>query len=73
MEDTSGAFCSISGKQRFDVQLLADRIEAQQRGSSKRTSYALHDVVGATVLDAQEHGTSAAVLKLHAYPAASFK
>jgi hypothetical protein len=71
LKDTSGDFASFDGKQGFDLELSANFIEAQHRGSRKRTSYSLHDVVGADV-DDPKHGT-AAVLKVHAYPASNSK
>jgi hypothetical protein len=72
LQDASGAFTSVDGKQSFDLQLSANFLEAQQRGTRKRISYSLHDIVGADVVDDQKH-SAAAVLKLHAYLASSSK
>jgi hypothetical protein len=73
MRDDSGAITGVDGKQSFDLQLSANSIEAQQRGGRRRTSYSLHDIVGAGVVDDPKLGAAAAVLKLHAYPASSSK
>eukprot|EP00953_Heterococcus_sp_UTEX-ZZ885_P022309 12349-Heterococcus_DN1.PRE.4 len=73
MRDDSGAFASLDGKQGFGLELSANFLEAQQRGTRKRISYSLHDVVGAAVVDDPKLGAGAAVLKLHAYPASSSK